>query len=514
MKMKNRVWSWRIVRAGFLASAILFFLHNTSLAIPLQIIHTNDLHSHLDHTEDPRVGGFAAVKATIDRLKAEAQALGIETIVVDAGDFSEGSRFHFADRGYHVWRTMNAMGYDAVTIGNHDWLQGPADLDWVVGQTKPSFAFLGANFYVNPALRPSLAYYLQPSVELTRAGSRIAVLGLTTPEQLFSWRAKEAAIGSHFSEAAKRIPDLRTRNDFVIALTHLGTSEDRALASSVAGIDLVIGGHSHTPLETPLYARYQKTNKYIPIVQADHQGRRIGDLLLDIEPGKPLRVLRYRLIPVSAEGAKDPTIAGLVNEAQAALEKQYGATWLKEVIGHTDVPLRGATLGDQTKWSKFVADAIRDAAKTSVGLDIPSFTGLGMPAGPITRQDVMELFPRIFNFDHGMGWTVWVTYIRGYVLKALLRSGVQLEFPYTLSMSGVSFDRVHVNGVADVDNVKVNGEALGLTGWYSVAIPEGIGRGSKEVPTRIGGYLAGTKDTQIPIWTAIENRLRRVGRIR
>src|SRR5262245_44283655 len=124
-----------------------------SLAFPkpasaalLEIIHTNDLHSHFEHSVDPTEGSYAALKAQIDRLKSEAQAQGIETLVLDAGDFSEGTEFFLAEHGEDSYRMMDALGYDAVALGNHDYLMGQDELDRLLGKVAPNYKLLCANF--------------------------------------------------------------------------------------------------------------------------------------------------------------------------------------------------------------------------------------------------------------------------------------------------------------------------------------------------------------------------------
>ena len=119
--------------ASLLVCLYVFLSTNDAYARLVQILHTNDLHSHFEQAEDRSIagivspdkpkGGYAHVKALIEKMRAEAASQGVESIVVDAGDFSEGAPFFLADKGEVSWRVMNAMGYDAVTIGNHDCIR-------------------------------------------------------------------------------------------------------------------------------------------------------------------------------------------------------------------------------------------------------------------------------------------------------------------------------------------------------------------------------------------------------
>ena len=196
-------------------------------ATPLWIIHTNDLHSHLENAGTPGKGGYARVKTVINRLKAEATAQGVGTLVLDGGDFTEGSQFYFAERGHHAWQVMNAMGYDAVVVGNHDWLAQPGPIHDL------TFALLGANFKPSENI-PFLRRFLRPSAIFERDGSRIGVVGLTSPELMYNWVTSGSLIGSHVAEGLKAVNALREKEgaDFVIALNHLGLEMDKETAKA------------------------------------------------------------------------------------------------------------------------------------------------------------------------------------------------------------------------------------------------------------------------------------------
>ncbi|MBU6375809.1 MAG: hypothetical protein KGQ59_07430, partial [Bdellovibrionales bacterium] len=100
-------WPWLLALISVLSAS-------PANARLLQIIHSNDLHSFMEESEEPGHGGYAAVKATIEQAKREAKDRGIDSVVLDAGDFSEGTPMFFADDGKQSWRVMDAMGYDAV----------------------------------------------------------------------------------------------------------------------------------------------------------------------------------------------------------------------------------------------------------------------------------------------------------------------------------------------------------------------------------------------------------------
>jgi 2',3'-cyclic-nucleotide 2'-phosphodiesterase (5'-nucleotidase family) len=474
----------------------------------LEIIHTNDLHSHFEHASDPTVGSYAAVKATIDRLKAEAQAQGIDTLVLDAGDFNEDSQFYFAKRGLNAWKMMNAMGYDAVEIGNHDWLMGGADLDRDVGLAQPNFKFLGANFPFSRD-RHNLARTIRPYAEFDRSGVRIAVLGLTTSDLDYSWRTDAGVIESPEKVARDYLPGLRASNDFVFALTHIGVDADVSLAQHTRGLDLIVGGHSHTNLFEAVHQADEDGND-VPIVQAGQHGEHVGDLLVDVTPGLPLRILRYQLIPVAVDGPRDPEVVAKVADARRDYEDQFGADWLSEVVGHAAVPL-ARDLNAATPWSQFIVDAMKDDARADLAIDSPQFIGLPQPAGPINREQLMILCPRIFDFDRPYGWNLWTVKVRGWFLELALdeasRGG---DF---LNHSGFSYDTKIAGGKQSLRNFRFNGRKMSLLRQYTLSVPEGIVRAAFGITPLLKALLRNARDTGEPLLFAAENHLRKVGEI-
>jgi 2',3'-cyclic-nucleotide 2'-phosphodiesterase (5'-nucleotidase family) len=487
---------------GLLASSL------SAHARPLQIIHTNDLHSHLDHASDTTRGGYAAVKAVIDQLKGEAHRAGIETLVLDAGDFTEDSQYYLANQGLESWHAMDAMGYDAVTIGNHDWFAGMNGLDEIVGRANPSFPLLGANFIFTWDQK-NLVKHMRQYVELERAGSKIAIYGLTTDDWQYGWMADPGFIYKPEWTAQEDLPKIRARNDYVIALTHLGTTADKRLVKRVKGIDLVVGGHSHTSLKIPLQAQ-DPSGKTVPIVQTGMHGRNVGDLLVDVEPGKPLQILRYRLIPVASNGPQDGEMIKIVQHARDELNRDYGTAFLNEIVGFSEVPLENAYYKDEaTTWSKFVASAIRTAGQADASIDVTQFEGFDLPPGPITREQLFVLYPRMFEFKERYGWTVWTTDVAGWAIQFTLQKAIAGGLP--IQSDGITYE---LDAKDNPINMKINGQPIVAARNYKIAMPSGIIRGAFGLTKFLDIVLKNAHDTQIPIWFANEKKLRALGTIK
>lgn len=508
---------------AIVAVCLTLCLHGTAHAKLLQIIHTGGLHSHMEHSEDLSMGSYAALKAQMDKIRSEATQQGIETLTLDSGDFSEGTEFYLVDRGEASWRIVDAMGYDAVVMGNHEYLMGQDEMDRVVRNVQPKFQLIAANFHPNKNLH-ALRSYTRPFVEFTRAGLKIAVLGLTNDGFDAKMWAGSGGITSVSKAAKKYARRLKERNDLVIALTHIGTESDKELVRKTTGIDLVVAGDSEERLiscemkdeqgkkvtVTPCQ-QIGPGGARVPIVQAGKYAEVVGDLLIDVEPGKPVRVVRYQLIPVWVDGPKDQRIEQMVSEARQKLEASYGRQWLIEVIGHSDVPLTRPTASNPTVAGNLVADAMREAVSADIAVSPADFFGDNQPAGPITREGLFNLYPRVFSFDERYGWTIWTTRVRGWILKAALKIAIGRGYPLTLS--GASLDVRSGRGSQQIVSLSVDGAKIKPFKMYRVAIPEGLGRAIAEKVKISKLIFRHAKDTGVPIWQATEARVRGLGSI-
>ena len=235
----------------------------------IQILHTNDLHSHFDYTPHmPKHGGYARMKSLIDKHKDLASQQGIPTITMDGGDSMEGNMYYMADKGKRSLEAFNELGIDVSVLGNHDYLMGAGDLEDILKSVPPKFNLLTANFEINDSF-PLIKRYLKPVWETEINGVKIGVVGITLDDMLYKWRLKGSGkILSEISAARKWAKYLKKRgNDIVIALTHIGVVKDKILAYNVPELDLIVGGHSHTAIKEVEYVN-TFGNKKIPIVQS------------------------------------------------------------------------------------------------------------------------------------------------------------------------------------------------------------------------------------------------------
>jgi NAD pyrophosphatase/5'-nucleotidase NadN len=224
----------------------------TAPALALSILHTNDVHSHLEPVSSSLK--FNNVSTTLDlggmpRLAQkvkDARAANPNTLFLSAGDEMQGTLFFTQYNGLADAAFMNLLKYDAMVVGNHEFDRGPGTLAGFLGAVK--FPVLGAN--VDAGEDPDLSGKIKPYVIKTVGGSRVGIIGLVTEEtDVISSPGPTVAFLDAANTARQVVAELKNKGvNKIIVLSHLGYTEDTTLAQTVADIDIIIGGHSHTLL--------------------------------------------------------------------------------------------------------------------------------------------------------------------------------------------------------------------------------------------------------------------------
>lgn len=474
----------------------------------VQILHTNDTHSFLDNsTHDNIRGGAARLKTLIDNYRNKMAATGTKTIVLDAGDFLEGNMYYMAKNGRRSFEVHNEMGYTVGTLGNHDYLMGTSELDKLLGEIDLKFSLTVANLTVDSKYK-NINNKIKPYSELEIDGVKIAILGLTTDEIFYKWRLEGGKVTDPKESAKKYETLLKNRgNDFIIALTHIGVLNDIKLAEKTKYIDLIVGGHSHTALYEASYG-VNKNKRRVPIVQAGMHTEYLGRLVVDLEKGKPLKLVSYELIPVTGEGVADSNISEIVKAADDDLDAAYGREWLNEKIGHSD--LKAGDSEGSTKWAYYITDAMREKTNADIGIHVTPMNGENYPIGDITRRVIFNSIPRVFDIEEKYGWNIYTVKMKGFWLRTVLTALSYRSAPITFS--GIKLD--YTRGVLGfrIKNVTVNGKKINPLKTYTVAFTEGIVRGSTTIDTRTLAILQNPVDTKIKIWTALEEKVLREAR--
>ena len=393
--------------------------HDKSL-IRLHILHINDFHGAIEPVMDPEVsrvseaGGIASIKTLIDRER-ERDFSG--TILLNAGDIAEGTMVSYISRGKVVTDAFKQIRFDAITLGNHDFAWGQDGLKYMMeGLDTP---VLGAN--ITKTADGKVMDGIEPYIIKEMKGVKVAVIGLDTPD-IARFVDESRREGLEFKGSAetveKFLPEVKNKGaDLVIVLSHLGAAEDEKLAAEVKGIDVIVGGHSHTKME---HAR--KVGNTI-IVQAGSQGKYLGELDLYLNP-ESKKIVNYtsRLIPVIAnETPPDPEIEKIIAPYIEETEK-IGS----EVMGEaTEDLLYGHRF--MGKLNQIHADSIWKKSGAPFGICNSRTLRGNVKAGVVTKKDLYTALP--FTEEGFVTLIIKGTYIRQHIERCLSDGATELAIP-------------------------------------------------------------------------------------
>ena len=278
------------------------------------ILHTNDVHGAVE--------GYAYIA----QLKADYEAKGAEVILVDAGDFSQGTTYVSSTKGADAVAMMNAAGYDVVTLGNHEFDYGYAQLK--ENMSKAKFKVVCADVFNEDGTPIFDANYTYT----TKSGVKVGFFGMETPGT--QTKANPALIkgltfatGDAFTKAAADQVAALKDADVVICLAHLGIDAESApyrstdLYATVKGIDFIIDGHSHTVMT-------KGEKKGEPIQSTGTKFANIGVIVIDDATKK---------IEIKEDTAKDAAVAAAAKTIVDRIDKEYGVVFAK-----SEVTLNGA----------------------------------------------------------------------------------------------------------------------------------------------------------------------------
>ncbi|MFZ4713257.1 MAG: bifunctional metallophosphatase/5'-nucleotidase [Bacteriovoracaceae bacterium] len=401
----------------------LFFFSSEAFAAKLHIIHTNDLHSYLESHVDGR-GGYAKLKTKIMELKRWGEAQGAQTLILDAGDWGEGTSFYLVQEGVPSLRAMEMLGIEVSIIGNHDYMFGGLRLADQLQMANISTKILSANLISTPAMK--LGPWIKATTDVTKGPLSIRIIGLSTNEAHYQYPLKPGHImdpidvGRAYDKVLNQgMPDL------VIALTHLGYKKDQELAQKTSNIDVIVGGHSHTRLDEILWATNKK-DRQIPIVQTGAHGLGVGSLLLDITK-KKVRTISYQVHDVSQVTLEDGELKNfvqtLIERRADEFEIRFGRKW-DEVIATSDIPLSGYQNGRRelttSCWGEHMAKMVSEATKADIGFHICAFEGMNIEKGNITFGSIVDNFPHVRKVGDP-GWELVRFHVNGFLLNNIRR---------------------------------------------------------------------------------------------
>ena len=494
------------------------------------ILFTHDLHSHFlpqSTAEGGESGGYARLKTVIDGERA----MNPDALLVDGGDFSIGSLIQtlYTTQAAEL-RTMGAMGYDAVTIGNHEFdhkgtgfaemlnsakaaQQAAVELLLVdarpledmdayrerFGPVTPVLPTLLEANYAPADDNPDRAfirsamedYGVTDCVTLERGGVTYGLFGLMGVD------SDECAPTSGFTrtdaaKAAKRcVETLKGEGaEIIVCLSHSGTgdslasSEDEELAKAVDGIDVIVSGHTHSTLAEPLVVN----DTYI--VSSGPYCQNLGSLTFSWDGSGEKRLLDYRLIPIDETVAENPEIAGLVEQWKDMVGETYLARYglaYDEVLTHSDYDLNtpasavqennglGTLVSDAFLWADRTLNAAYADSPHTVSVTADGVLRANLPAGDLTAAMAFDVLSMGVGEDGTSGFPLVAVYLTGKELKAAMEvdASVTPIMPAAqLYMSGAKYafntKRMFFNRVYDAALTDVTFDESGTGNAYEI----------------------------------------------
>ena len=369
------------------------------------ILHTNDVHGAIE--------GYAYITA----LKADYEAKGAEVILVDAGDYSQGEVYVSDTKGLDAVEMMNVTGYDVVTLGNHEFDYGYAQLK--ENMTKADFKILCANVYGEDGTPIFDANYTYT----TKSGVKIGFFGMETPEA--QTKANPALIkGLKFDTDLKAVAEKQLEalkdDDVVIVLSHLGVDDSSKpytsydLYNAAKGIDFIIDGHSHSVMA--------KGKNGEPIQSTGTKFANIGVIVIDDASKK---IESNSLYEIKEDTAKDAAVAAAAQKIIDRIDKEYGAVFAKSKVELNGAKAPNGNRDGETNNGDLITDAMLwKVMQNKEGLTVNEdhvvaiTNGGGIRAaikvGDVTKKDIKTVLP--------FGNTIEVIYVTGTELLEALEA--------------------------------------------------------------------------------------------
>lgn len=495
------------MRRTLLVTVVVLVLAATAAAQSAQtlltILYTSEHHGNLLPFDTPTakgVGGMAARATIIVQVRRAAP----NVLVLDSGDILIGTTISSVFRGEPDVLAMNLMGYDAVAVGNHEFDYG---LDHFARlQRLATFPF------ISTSLRAP-GREIAPIFVIKRVGGLRALIfsgidELTFPDSIHPNVVRDLEYFDAVSSAKGLVRGIGRTVDLIVALTHMRTDQDLALAGEVPQINVIIGGHTEgfDGMLTAAGGRPVEALENPPtiFVKTQRMGATVGRLDLLIEGGR-VRRAAARNLPVTSEVPPDPQVAALVKEYAGRLAARFA-----EVIGRATALLDGErdnVRTRETNLGNLIADVMREFARTDVAIMNGGGVRGSISEGQITLGDAF----RVLAFDN----TLVTLQLTGAQLREALENGVsQVEqgggrFP---QVSGMSFTFERARPVRQrVVDVRVGGQPLDPARVYSLSTNDFMaGGGDGYAVFRAGRQV---RDTQVLLRDLFIEYVRRVGTV-
>lgn len=440
----------------------------------LTILHTNDFHdryepiSRFDSTcnaEDNAAGECFGGSARLATAITEARARAENSILVDGGDQFQGTLFYTQYKGTMTAEFMNMLGYDGMTVGNHEFDDGPEVLAEFIANVDFPILMSNADF----SGEPSLADTLMKSTVIDVNGTQVGLIGLTPQDTDELASPGDNIIFTDPSDAVQGEVDALTEAGvgIIVVLSHSGYGVDQMVAQNTTGVDVIVGGHSNTLLGQLEGAAgpYPTMVNGVAIVQAYAYGKYLGELNVTFDDEGQITQAAGGPLLMDASVTEEQGVVDRIAELAAPLEELRN-----RIVAQTDQPIGGDRefcRAVECEMGTLIADAML-ARVADQGIQVAIQNGGGIrasiDAGDVTMGEVLTVLP----FQN----TLSTFEVSGAVLLAALENGVgQVEegagrFPQVAGMT-YAFDASQPAG-SRITDVTIGGEALDLEATYGV----------------------------------------------
>lgn len=424
------------------------------------ILHTNDIHSSVNNTPCGSIG-YAKISTLINKYRAKNPV-----IVLDAGDAFHGGVFANISKGESIVKVMNALKYDAMTPGNHDFSYGKSRL--VEIEKEANFPLLSANILK----KDGTSFIKQYTIKKIN-GVKVGIFGVTTPDTALTTlgsNIKGLKFADPIETANKMVKKLKKRNvDLILMVSHLGLMGEyssKKVAASVKGIDVIVDGHSHDELDKGLII-----NDTL-ITQAGFKSKNLGKVKLVLK-NKKVVYRKAKLIKKedTENVCEDVKIKELINKIEGDIKKK-----LNIVVGKTEVLLDGErdnVCTKQTNLGTFIAKSMRKASNSDCAFFNGGCIWSSIEPGEITFQEIMQTLP---YENH-----IVVKEMSGEDIVKALEHGVSKSPIYNTAfpqVEGIKFEFDNSRKVGDrIIKATINGKYVEKDKKYLVAVNDMIATG-------------------------------------
>ena len=396
----------------------------------------------------PLIGGMVA----LDYHVQEQRAKHANTLLLDAGDMMTGTPISKISvqgaMGGGFIAMMNEIGYQIGTIGNHEFDEGFENLRNLLQLAK--FDIVSANLFYHDQPVANKAYQIRQVGKV-----RIGIIGVILTG-LADVTAKKNLAGIVVADpieiVQKIIAEIDPKTDLIVLLTHQGVEDDLALADGLQGVDVIVGGHSHSRLQKVV------ERNGVLIVQADSKTRYLGRLSLRVKEDR-VTGFDYELIPTWVDQVKkpNPKMIDLVERYKKMIDAEYNVA-----IGTLQTDWQNSRRGE-TNIGNYIADVMRKAAGTDIAFINSGGIRKSMPAGPVKKMDIVEILPfsnYLLTFE-----------CTGEQLIALVKNNILAEIrgeEGILQISGFNYSyKVNDDSTFEVRHIQVGDRSVDPAAIYS-----------------------------------------------